>query len=155
MKPNIFFLLTCSLLLSFTLIAQRANVSDIVRHSGKTTLADNQFTNGKLTKSKFDSLIQLPIVAHDSNNKAYPVHSFVLIFIERGLYEDTAGRPIILPDYFAVNSDEGKIPADWIQLLKERAKDGDTVLINNVKAHYGDKKNTPFYTEPIRIIITK
>lgn len=153
-KYKSFFIFSC-LLLGSTLFAQKPKGPKVVTHSGKTSLAGGNFKGGSLAKSKFDSLIQLPLVSIDSSNKYYPVNSFYMTYIEQALYEDSAGHPLILADYYGFTSIDGQIPEEWLESLLSRAKAGDTVLITNVESNYNDKKKTVFYTEPVKIIITK
>jgi len=137
------------------LFAQKKEGPKIVKHSGKTFMAGGTFSGGTLSPTVFDSLILLPMMSMDTLNQPHPVTYFFFTYIERNLYEDSTGRPEILADYIGFNSVEGKVPEIWIKSLKERVKEGDTVLISNVESFYNDKKLTKFYTEPIKIIITK
>ena len=126
-----------------------------VKHSGKTYLSGGVFDGGKLSAKLFDSLIKLPLVSMDTLNQPHDASFYNFTYVERNLYEDSLGRPEIIADYYSFDCIDGKIPDMWKKSLKLRIKQGDTILINNVQSYYKDKKLTKFYTQPIKIVITK
>lgn len=153
MRSRLFLIVGLSILISTILFAQ-LNQTKLVKHTGKSFLADGKFSGGTLSKEKFDSLIAFPLLAADSNNKFHPVISYYLTYVERNVYEDDAGHPIILPDYYGINSSNGQLSSEWLQIIRDKSKGGDTVLITNITSFYNDKEKTKFYTKPIEIILS-
>jgi hypothetical protein len=122
---------------------------------GEAYLAGGNISSGNISKQAFDSLIQLPLIAKDTQGNLRPVIDFQFSFAERALYEDSTGRPVIMTDYYSVACPDGKLPAEWIKMLHERAKNGDTVYVDEIMSYYPDTKNTRFYTKPLKLIITR
>lgn len=124
-------------------------------HRGSSYLAGGNIGSGTISKRVFDSLISLPLVAKDTMGYERQVVDFVFSFAERGLYEDSTGRPMIVTDYLSVNCPGGKLPEEWIKMLHDRSKRGDTVYVDEVMAIYPDKVQTRFYTTPIKLVIAE
>lgn len=121
---------------------------------GKTFLSGGQFGTGKISKKMFDSLLGYGLVAKDTQNVLRPVISFTFSYAERGVYEDSTGKPGIMTDYYSVESHNGRIPETWLKNLRERSKRGDTATFNEVLASYQDSTRKRFHTEPLKLIIT-
>ena len=96
-----------------------------------------------LPKTSFDSLIALPLCAKDSHRNAANVQSFDIIYAERGLYQDSAGLPIIYTDYSTFKCDGASIPKNVVEMFKEHSYKGDTVFFENVKVLGPDQKSHP------------
>jgi hypothetical protein len=94
-----------------------------------------------LSKRSFDSLIALPFCAKDSTMKSFPIQSFKIIYAERGLFQDSAGLPIIVTDYTEFPVEGSTLPKLWVNQFKERSYKGDTVIIQHVKVLGPDKKS--------------
>jgi hypothetical protein len=104
-----------------------------------------------LPKKSFDSLIALPICAKDSNQRNFPITSFDITYAERGLYQDSAGLPIIFTDYTNAHFEGTSISKEWISLFNERSYKGDTVYVDNVKVKGSDNKS--YACKGMKIII--
>ena len=126
-----------------------------VKHAGKTYLAGATFAGGYLSAKLFDSLIHLPLISMDTLNHPHQSSYYYLTYIERNLYEDSVGHPQIIADYYSVDCFDGKVPDAWLNSLHARVKEGDTILITNVHSYYNNKLMTKFYTEPLKIVLTR
>lgn len=104
-------------------------------------LACSSMETSILPKKSFDSLIALPLCAKDSNKNIVPIQSFEIIYAERGLYQDSAGLPIIFTDYSTFQCEGNTIPKSLASLFAERSYKGDTVSIENVKVKGADSKS--------------
>ena len=124
-------------------------------HKGTTYLADGTINGGTISKRKFDSLIALPVISRDTSGVDRSVVEFVFSYAERALYEDSTGRPLVMTDHFSTPCPGGKLPDDWVKIIREKSKKGDTVYIEEVMAAYPDKLHTRFYTTPIKLVITE
>lgn len=151
------FLMAAAMLLLWAgnLAAQDQKEKKLVRFQGKSYLAGGQINKGSISMALLDSFIRLPLVSKDSLGMERPVSSFYFLYIELGLYEDSTGHPMIMSDYWGVQSDHGQIPGDWLKLLRPRIKAGDTVLFNQIVTLSDTGKNARvLHTEPIRLVIT-
>lgn len=92
-------------------------------------------------KKTFDSLIALPLCAKDSAQNQFPIQSFELTYAERGLYQDSAGLPIIFTDYTNFKCEGNTISKEWVNQLVERSYKGDTIFIDKVKVLGSDNKS--------------
>lgn len=133
----------------------QVNPKKIVKHSGKTFMAGGIFDGGSISAKAFDSLLQLPLISMDTLEHPHQSNYFYLTYIERNIYEDSIGRPEILGDYFSVDCFDGKVPDAWLKSLHSRLKEGDTVLITNVQSYYNDSVKSVFYTQPMKIELTR
>ena len=124
-------------------------------HRGTSYLAGGNITSGTISKKAFDSLIALPLIAKDTLGNERQVVDFVFSYAERGLYEDSTGRPMIVTDYLSVSCPGGRLPDEWVKMLHDRSKRGDTAYVDEVLAVYPDKVQTRFYTTPIKLVITE
>ncbi|GBL36016.1 hypothetical protein EMGBS15_16110 [Filimonas sp.] len=104
-------------------------------------LACSSMETSTLPKKSFDSLIALPLCAKDSNKNSVQVQSFDVIYAERGLYQDSAGLPIIFTDYSTFQCEGNSVPKNVVSLFNERSYKGDTVSIENVKVKGPDNKS--------------
>jgi len=124
-------------------------------HKGTTYLADGVTTGGTISKRKFDSLIALPIISRDTTGADRAVVEFIFSYSERALYEDSTGRPVVMTDHYATPSAGGKLPDDWIKIIRTKTKKGDTAYIDDITAIYPDSIHTRFNTAPIKLVITE
>ena len=104
-----------------------------------------------LSKKIFDSLIAMPLCAKDSLMNTYPIQSFEINYAERGLYQDSAGLPIIFTDYSSVQCKGNSIPKEWVNIFNERSYKGDTIYIDNIKVLGAE--NRSFGCKGLKIII--
>ncbi|OJV55869.1 MAG: hypothetical protein BGO31_17430 [Bacteroidetes bacterium 43-16] len=128
----------------------------VPKWSGITYLQDQQTTDGEVSVKKFIELISKPIYVKDNrDNKFYTVNSFTITFGERGLYEDEAGKPMIVTDYLTRRCTD-QVDTAMLKELRFRAKPGDTAYIENVmfrNENFKDKFSQE--AQPIKIILTK
>lgn len=152
---RLFFIAAALLLWAGYAVAQGRKEKKPVKFQGKSYLAGGQISRGSIGMTLLDSLIGLPLVAKDSLGTERPVSGFFFTYIESGLYEDSTGHPVIMSDYWGTPSEQGRIPADWLKLLRPRIKAGDTVLYNQIVSMSDTGKNARIiHTEPIRLVIT-
>lgn len=83
--------------------------------------------------SQFDSLLSRPLIVKDSQGREYPVHSFSIIYMNRGAYVDSTGRPIILSTPLFSASENGLLPPFWVKGLIPQVKAGDTAIFTDIR----------------------
>lgn len=87
-----------------------------------------------------DSLLKEHLFIKDAKtNKLTPVLGFELLYAERGLFEDSTGRPIIITEYYQTQSASDTVAAYFLRSLNEMYKAGDTIKIQNIFGKVGDK----------------
>jgi hypothetical protein len=122
---------------------------------GTTFLSGGNVGNGKISAKEFESLMKQPLVSKDSQGVLHPVVSYSFTYAERGAYEDSTGTLRIMTDYFTTESENGQLPAYYINSLKDRVKYGDTVYYFNVQAAAADTGNAKYHSLPMKLILTK
>src|SRR5690606_23156656 len=95
-------------------------------------LAGGQVGSGTVQLAVFDALVGEAPVARDSLGRICSIVKFDFTFAERGLFEDSTGRLTIMTDYYATQSEDGKLPEFWVKELRERAKVGDTLYFEDI-----------------------
>lgn len=135
--------------------AQKPQAPKKVVYKGKAYLAGGNISGGKISKKQFDSLIAFPLIAKDTTNADRSVSSFTFTYAERGVYEDSTGKPRIMADYYTTEGEQGKLPAGWVEQIRSRTKEGDTVFYLHVMGTYPDSLHTRFPAEPIKLILTE
>lgn len=133
--------------------AQQRPSKEKVVFKGKTYLKGGQIGSGTVSKKDLVSLLQDGPVVRDSLGKEHAVILFTFTYAERGVFEDSTGRPVIMTDYYSIESDNGKIPDGWFRLLQQRLKKGDTATFSNVLSFFDDQKRTRFHAEPLKLIV--
>lgn len=93
-----------------------------------------------IPKQTFDSLIHLPLCARDSSQQVYKILSFDITYAERGLYQDSAGLPIIYTDYSSASFKGDTFTSQWKAIFEERSYKGDTIYFDNILAKASDDK---------------
>jgi len=131
-------LLLLSVLLSAFSNSNQSNQRD---YPYRTFLGCTEMDMQMLSKKTFDSLIALPLCAKDTGNRYFKVQSFDILYAERGLYQDSAGLPIIFTDYTNIRCDSNVVPKAWVNIFNQRSYRGDTVYIENVKVLGSDNKS--------------
>ncbi len=154
MKKISLLLLVFTGILAVVAVAQQAGKK--VVYSGISYMGDRQTRSGTISKQKFDALIALPLFSRDSNGVEYPVSDFSFTYAERALYQDTTGASMITTDYFSTTCPGGKLPEDWVKIMQERSKPGDTAFFDHITTIDSLKgKSRMFITKAIQLIITK
>lgn len=123
-------------------------------HKGKACLADGKTGTGAISKAAFDSLVAYPLIARDTQGREHKVLSYAFSYAERGLFEDSTGKLKIMTDYYATESEKGKLPEFWLKNIRERSKAGDTVYFDLIISNYTDTGRSYFYAEPFKLVIT-
>ncbi len=100
-------------------------------------------------------MIAYPLIAKDTQGVEHRVINFSFGYAERGLFEDSTGKLKIMTDYYATESEQGKLPEFWIKNIRERSKAGDTAYFDLIMANYTDTGKSYFYAEPIKLLITE
>ena len=114
-------------------------------------LACSKSENQYLQKAEFDRLISQPFCAKDTNMNPVTIQNFEILYAERGLYQDSAGLPIIFTDYTKIPCKGNQLKQEWIDYFLERSYKGDTVFIEQVKVLGSDNKS--HLAEGMKIII--
>ena len=137
--------LTAVALLSLALFsAAQAQRRDDAKKGGKSVavrvptatvfLGASLINGGELSERVFDSLAVQPLTARDSLGNPVKVTSFYLTLAERGLFEDSAGNPMVLVDYTREICSGDTLTLFLRNVLAEHTKPGDTVWIDNITA---------------------
>ena len=158
MRKYVLPILVLGIVLAFSLVhAQQKPLKKKIVHKGKAFLADGKTGAGTTVISKvaFDSLIAYPLIARDTLGRDHKVLNFSFSYAERGLFEDSTGKLKIMTDYYATESEQGKLPEFWLKNIRERSKGGDTAYFDLIIANYTDTGRSFFYVEPIKLIITE
>ncbi len=133
---------------------QNKNAKKKVVYKGKSFLADGT-GSGNIPVEKFKSLLDKGLIARDTAEVNHPVHAFIFMYAERGVFEDSTGKLRIMSDNFSLPCDDGKLPDYWVKGIKEKSKAGDTVLYSNILSSYDDSGKKHFYAEPLKLILTE
>lgn len=149
-------LLTVLLISAAWIIGAQTKAKPVHQWEGITYLSDQQTTQGELSAKKFVELIAGPIYVKDNrDNKICSVNSFSITYGERGLYEDEAGKPMIVTDYITRRCTD-KVDTAMLKELRFRAKPGDTAYIEHVmfrNENFKDKFSKE--AQPIKIVLTQ
>lgn len=93
-----------------------------------------------MTADQFMEVMNQPFCAKDEQDSLYKITRFQIIYAETGLYQDSAGLPIVHTDYQFANMKGDTISRIWKKMFAEHAYRGDTIKIQNVRAMGKDKK---------------
>ncbi len=127
-----------------------------IEFKGNTFLSDKVTQSGSISVSNFLKLIQDTIWVQDNRDNSFLAPgSFKFSYAERGVYEDEAGKPMIVTDYIFSNC-RAVVDSGMLVDMKYRAKPGDTayfeqVLFLNLK----QKDKTSVHAAPIKLVLTK
>lgn len=132
-----------------TIVAQKT------KKAPQSFLPDKSVAPATMTKAQLLPLLSERFWATDSFGKMIPVSSYTLTFIERGVFFDQEGKPIIVSDYFDMPSEDGVMSKFWLPILEERLKVGDTVRITNPMIYTDLEKGTTLFSPSIIIGIIK
>ncbi len=134
--------------------AQQTNTKKKVMYKGKSYLSDGT-GQGTISVSRFKSMLHNGLIAKDTAQVQHPVHSFIFMYAERGVFEDSTGKLRIMSDNFSLQCDSGKLPEMWVKGISTKAKAGDTAYYSNVLSSYDDSGKKFFYAEPLKLILTE
>lgn len=133
---KVFILLGAIILVSSTkTLLSQANKSEGASKTYMSILGNNGYTSGKVSWTIVDSLLQLKVAVKDpQSGKIYPAVGFSFYYAERGLYEDSTGKPKILTEYYTLNLEGDSIPRFLNRGYQSKAKRGDTIKFYNILA---------------------
>ena len=117
----------------------------------KTYFACKQTGKMVMTYKQFLQFMSYPLCAKDENDSLFKVTRFELIYAETGLYQDSAGLPIVHTDYQFSNMKGDTINHIWKKMFAEHAYKGDTIKIKNVRAV--GTNNKPYRSSDIELIL--
>lgn len=139
-----------------TAAQQRGRAPKIHYPTAVTYLSGGQISDkSTVSVSLFDSLVAQSLLVKDSLGRVFPVHSFSLMYVSRGLYSDSTGHPVILSDYLYSASSNGVLPAYWINGLIPQVKAGDSAIFMDVRYYSDTSKNAALqYGNTMKLIIT-
>lgn len=109
--------------------------------------------DGKIAMSaeQFMKLMSQPLCAKDSADSIYKVTRFEIIYAETGLYQDSAGLPIIHTDYTLGSFSGDTINHIWKKIFSEHTYRGDTIRFQNIRAK--GSANMNFRSSNIEVIL--
>jgi hypothetical protein len=110
-------------------------------HAGVVTLSVQDFLNA----------IQKPLCAKDSMNNILSVHKFDMTYAERGLFQDSAGLPLITTEYSFAPCTGDSITAYWRNQFQERAYKGDTIFFDRIIAR--SSNNQIYSCKGIKVVL--
>lgn len=90
---------------------------------------------GKISMSaeQFLTFMNQPLCVKDSLDSLYKIVRFDLSYSETGLYQDSAGLPIVHTDYSYASFTGDTLNTAWRDLFKEHAYKGDTIRFSNIQ----------------------
>jgi hypothetical protein len=147
---SIYCFLFLSTLCSFTLLENEKPAAKVYKYF--TLFGCQELADSKIDKAHLDQLINAPLCVKDTSGKQYKVHSFEITYAERGLYEDSAGLPIIYTDYQNETFKCDTLSAVWKKMLLAHAYKGDTIHIENVVL-VDDKNRNLSGAKPLHLIV--
>lgn len=146
MKSSVIKTLMCTVLASIAVSITTAN-------SGlpyQLVFGEKGASIKTIKAAKADSLLKQHFYIKDTkSNKTMPVLGFELLYAERGLFEDSTGRPIILTEYYQTQSPSDTVAAYFLRSLQDMYKPGDTIKIQNIFGKVGDK----YFNVPNHVIV--
>jgi hypothetical protein len=92
----------------------------------------NQFSGGTISSDAFRASLAKGLNGKDSLGKTYKVNGFRFTYVERNLYEDSAGNLKVMPDYLMEYCFGDTIISFMRNNIAERAKAGDTVYFEDI-----------------------
>ena len=110
-------------------------------------------SGGSVAKSTFDELVRQKFTSKDSLGKSYVVDGFVLTYAERGYYEDSVGKLMILTDYLSEVCYGDTLTKFLRNILIDRTKKGDTVIFDQITVRAADGKG--LHGKPMKFVIDR
>lgn len=106
----------------------------------KAYLACTYADSVQLASNDFKQFIMQSLCVKDTAQQMYKVHSFDILYAERGLYQDDEGLPIIVTDYSSGQFTGDTLNMRWKKIFQERSYSGDTVYIDNIKFYHSEHR---------------
>lgn len=137
--------------------AQNAKAPEKNKTVYTATLGENGYKHGsRVSVSQLDSLLALPIYLNDNEGNVFLSEGYEFLYAERGAYEDSTGKPVILTDYLSINVFGSTIPAFFADEIRTLYKAGDTLIYGHIIGKKtGAEKPETISSTPIKIVITK
>lgn len=137
--------------------AQNNQSSKTKKNNYISTLGENGYTNGdRISVSMLDSVLSLPVCIYDSAGVKFDPIGYEFMYAERGVYEDSTGKPIVMTDYLTINVMGSTIPAFFKEDLKPIYKAGDTLIFWRVMGNkIGAEERVTIQSTPIKLIISR
>ncbi|MBC7553125.1 MAG: hypothetical protein H7257_04025 [Taibaiella sp.] len=120
-------------------------------------LGKSDFAGGKISVSKFSSLLKQGISARDSAGNTYNIVGFYLNYDEMRLYEDSVGESIITMDLSREYCSGDTVSTNIAQSIFDRVKKGDTVFFDQVMLtkNAANRRLDTFLGKDLKCIIMK
>lgn len=132
-KPFFFVLVAVGMFCGLVVWAQLPPKA-LPKATAQTFLYGGQFgNNNTISVAAFDSLISRHLVVRDSIGQLLPVVSYNFVYVNRGLYADATGKPVIKSDYLSTASDSATLPKYWEKALIPQVKAGDTAIFTDIR----------------------
>lgn len=150
---------------ALSLLAQQSSVGKTsgAKHVIYPTvyLGNSGYSGGPIKKQEFDKLLHEGLTSQDSSGEKYKVMGFNFNYVERELYEDSAGNLQMMNDFSFEYCPGDTITSNVASSIYTRTKPGDTVLIDRVMvARYLNKgkkslDSNVVTARPMKCIITQ
>lgn len=118
-----------------------------------TYLGNSVMNGGAVPKATFDALLKQGLHAKDSLGGVCTIVSFDFNYVERNLYEDSAGKLMVVPDYLLEHCFGDTITKDIAASIYDRTKEGDTTYFDNIVVTRPD--GSPGMGKSMKFTITK
>lgn len=96
-------------------------------------LGNSDKKGGMIGRDEFTKLVKQGLQARDSAGNRYKVTGFEFMYGERQMYEDSAGRPMVMFDYLSEYCPGDTLSPGVATSLFNRLKAGDTAYFNRVE----------------------
>lgn len=153
MKLRVYLLLGICIVAVFMVRAQKAEEKKPSPKPKPIPVYLNGLSDGTVSKATFDAMLLQKFTSKDSVGKQYMVDGFLLTFAERNLYEDSVGKLMILTDFLSEVCYGDSLTTYLKNVLKERAKMGDTVIFDQITVRGTDGHG--LHGKPMKFIIGK
>lgn len=156
-KSLSFFFIVAGMLMA--VVARAQQKKPLPKATAKSFLYGGEIGNeDTVSVPLFDSLISRNLVVRDPAGNLIPVVSYNFVYVNRGLYADPTGKPVIKSDYLFTASDSGTLPKYWEKALIPQVKAGDTAIFTDVR-YYGSSTDSTkpaplLYGNTLRLILT-
>lgn len=114
----------------------------------------NEYKSGNIQFTAFSEAIKKGLQAKDSAGRQFVVSGFAFTYVERTLYEDSLGNPMIVPDYLMEYCFGDTLSTFLKNNIADRSKAGDTVYIDKITLVTPDGKSGA-EGKSIKLVLTK
>lgn len=117
-----------------------------------TFLNNKTTTSGMIERDSILYYLDKPLFSRDTAGKVHQVLSFTFTYVNVDIYIDQNGKPFIGSEKYGSPSDKGIVSAEWMTMMKENLKSGDSVIFSNPLSFYELKDPKSRYYSP-RIVL--